>query len=179
MRAGLEQFLIVIGFDYEGVDLTQSFHQHLGRVAEIGDEPKAAPARVERVPNRFDGIVRDRESLDRDIANGEFRAGAEEPPMPVFGQRSAPDGFRGQRVAINRDPIFPAEHFQSADMIAVLVGEKNAVELFRPDAAKFEPEDELARAQSAVDQEPAMIGRKQGRIPRAAAPEHREAEHSR
>ena len=64
-------------------------------------------------------------------------------------------------------------------MIAVLVGEKNAVELFRPDAAKFEPDNKLPRAQSAIDQQPAMIGREQGRVPPAATAEHREAEHSR
>jgi hypothetical protein len=157
----------------------QTFDQHFGRVPEIGDEPKPAPARVESVPNRFDCIVRHRKGLNGNIANGEFRAGAEEPPMPVLRQRPAPNRFRGQRVAINRDSKFPAEHFQSADMIAVFMGEENSVELFWPDSAEFEPENKLPRAQSAIDQEPAMIGRKQRRVPGAAAAEHREAEHSR
>ncbi len=93
-------------------------------------------------------------------------------------QRAATNRFGRKRIAINWDAKFPAKHFQAANVIAVFVRNEHAIELFRRDAAKREPQDELARAQSAIDQKPAMIGREQGRIPRAAASEHREAEHS-
>ena len=74
---------------------------------------------------------------------------------------------------------FPAEHFEAADVIAVLVGEKNAVELVRGDPAQREPEHELARAQSAIDEQPAMIGCDERAISGAAAPEHGQTEHPR
>ena len=64
-------------------------------------------------------------------------------------------------------------------MIAVLVGEQNAIELLRHHAALLEPEHNLPRAQSAIDQDSAMIGRDQRTISGTAAPEHRQTEHDR
>ena len=64
-------------------------------------------------------------------------------------------------------------------MIAVFVGEEDAIELVRGDPALGEAQDELARAQAAVDQQPAMIGRDERAVSRAPAPEHRQTEHVR
>ena len=64
-------------------------------------------------------------------------------------------------------------------MIAVLVGEKDAIELVRRDTALGQAQDELARAQSTVDQKPAMIGRDERTVSRAPAAEHRQSEHVR
>jgi hypothetical protein len=64
-------------------------------------------------------------------------------------------------------------------VIAVLVGEEHAIELPRSDSALLEAQDELARAQSAIDQQPAMIGRDQRAVSGAAAAEHRQSEHVR
>jgi pyridoxamine 5'-phosphate oxidase len=61
----------------------------------------------------------------------------------------------------------------------MFVGEKDAVQFVRREAAKLEPEDELARAQAAIDQEPAMLGRDQGAVPGAPAPEHCQTKHVR
>jgi hypothetical protein len=73
---------------------------------------------------------------------------------------------------------FPAEHFEAANVIAMFVGEKDAIELRGSDSALRQPEDELACAQAAIDQKPAMIGRDERAIPRAAAAEHRQCEHA-
>ena len=67
---------------------------------------------------------------------------------------------------------FPAKHFQPANMIAVLVGQEHAIELGRRDPALLEPNHDLPRAQSAIDQNPAVIGRDERAISRAAAAEH-------
>ena len=64
-------------------------------------------------------------------------------------------------------------------MIAMLVSQEDTVEFVRLDPAESEPEDELARAQPAIDQEPAMIGRDQGTVPGASAPEHGQTKHAR
>jgi hypothetical protein len=74
---------------------------------------------------------------------------------------------------------FPAEHFEAADMVAVLVGKKHAIELVGSDPALREAQDELARAQAAIDEQPAMIGRDERAVPSAPAPEHRQSEHVR
>jgi hypothetical protein len=74
---------------------------------------------------------------------------------------------------------FPAEDFEPADVIAVLVGKEHAIELPRRDSALLEPDHDLPRAQSAVHENPAMIGRDQRAVARAAAAEHGQSEHAR
>jgi len=81
------------------------------------------------------------------------------------------------RVAINRKGKFPAKHLQPANVIAMLMSEKQSIELFGGDAALLKPDDDLARAQSAIDQNPAVIGGNESAIPGAAAAEHGQAEH--
>ena len=63
-------------------------------------------------------------------------------------------------------------------MIAVLVREKNPVELFRRHLALFQSEHDLARAQPAIDQNLAVIRRHECTVPRATAAEDRETEHA-
>jgi hypothetical protein len=72
---------------------------------------------------------------------------------------------------------FPAEHFETANMIAVFMGEQHTVELSRADSALLEPERELARAQAAINQKPAMIGRDERAVSCAAAAKHGQCEH--
>jgi hypothetical protein len=74
---------------------------------------------------------------------------------------------------------FSAEHFETANVIAMFVGEEDAIELVGSDSALLEAQDELARTQSAIDQQPAMIGRDERAVSRAPAPEHRQSEHVR
>jgi hypothetical protein len=74
---------------------------------------------------------------------------------------------------------FAAEHFEPANVIAMLVGQEHAVELRRSDSALLEAPDNLARAQAAIDEKPAMIGRDERAISRAPAAEHRQTEHDR
>ncbi len=64
-------------------------------------------------------------------------------------------------------------------MIPVLVGEEDAIQFVRLNSAEREAQHQLARAQTSIDQEPAMIGRDQGRIPGTAASEHGQAKHVR
>ena len=61
----------------------------------------------------------------------------------------------------------------------MLVGQEDAIEFVRSDPAESEAENELARAQTAIDEQPAMVGRDQRAVPRAAAAEHRQTKHVR
>ena len=60
----------------------------------------------------------------------------------------------------------------------MLVGEENTIELCRSDSALLEPDHDLPRAQSPIDQNSAMIGRDERAISGAAAAEHGQTEHS-
>jgi len=59
----------------------------------------------------------------------------------------------------------------------MLVGQEHTIEPFGSEVALLEPDNDLPRAQAAINQDPAMISRNQGAIPGAAAAEHGEAEH--
>ena len=179
MRIVLQKFLVVVCLDHERVDLAQPLDHHLRRVAKVGNEPQRARARVKRVSHGIDRIVRDRKSLDSDIADRKVRAGPKQPPIPVSGQGPATDRFRRERVAINRDMKFPAKHFEAANVIAMFVGEKDAIQLLDTDSAKFESRKDLARAQASIDEQPAVVGRDERAIPGAPAAEHGETEHVR
>ena len=62
-------------------------------------------------------------------------------------------------------------------MIAVFVGEQDAVEVRGRDATLLQAQSQLARAQSAIDQNLAMIGGEQRAISGTAAAEHGQTEH--
>jgi hypothetical protein len=64
-------------------------------------------------------------------------------------------------------------------VIAVLVREQDAIEFVRLNSALGEAENELARAQPAIDEQSAMIGRDERAVPSTPAPEHGEAKHCR
>ena len=64
-------------------------------------------------------------------------------------------------------------------MIAVFVGEQNAVELFRHHTALLEPERDLPCAETAVDQNFAMISRDERAVSGTAAAKNRQTENER
>jgi len=132
---------------------------------------------MESVADRLDGIVWDGKTLDQNIADSEFGTGAKDSPIFVLAQPEATNGLGRLRVAINWNGKFPAKHLQAANVIAMLMSKKQSIELLGGDAALLKPHDDLARAQSAIDQNPAVIGGNESAIPGAAAAEHRQAEH--
>ena len=118
-------------------------------------KPRPPIAGMESVAHWLDRIVRDGKRLDRDIADREFGTGPKD--SPVFCARTqsseATNGLGRLRVAINRKGKFPAKHLQPANVIAMLMGKKQSIELLGGDAALLKPDHDLARAQSAIDQE--------------------------
>ena len=63
-------------------------------------------------------------------------------------------------------------------MVAMFVREKDAVELVGGEAQLGETRDGLTRAQTGIDEQPAIPGGQQGAVARAAAAEDREGEHA-
>jgi len=59
------------------------------------------------------------------------------------------------------------------------VGEENAIEFVGADPAASEAENDLAGAQAAIDEQPAMVGCDQRAVACAPAAEHRQTEHVR
>ena len=177
MRIVLQKFFVVVGFDDQGVYFAQPFDQHLGGIPEIGDETETAIAGMESVAYWLDRIVWDEKGLDQHIADREFRTGTKDSPVFVLAQAEATNGLGRLRVAINWNGKFPAKHFQPANVIAMLMCKKQTVELLGGDATLLKADDDLARAQSAIDQNVAMTGGNESAIPGAAAAEHGQTEH--
>jgi hypothetical protein len=70
-----------------------------------------------------------------------------------------------------------AENFKTADVICVFMRENNAIELVRRDAALLQTQHDLPRAQTAINEDIAVIGGNQRAVSRAPAAEHGQAEH--
>src|SRR6266516_4964068 len=83
MRIVLQKFFVMISFDHERLHLAQSFDQHFRRVTEIGDETETARASVKGKAERVYRVMRHRERLHRDVANGERRAGPKNSPVTM------------------------------------------------------------------------------------------------
>jgi hypothetical protein len=132
---------------------------------------------MESVADRLDGIVWDGETLDQNIADSEFATGAKDAPVFVLTEPEATHGLGGLRIAVNWNGKLPAKHLQPANVIAMLVSKKQSIELLGGNATLLKPDYDLARAQSAIDQNPAVIGGNKSAIPGTAAAEHGQAEH--
>jgi hypothetical protein len=123
--------------------------------------------------------MRHGKTLHGDIADIEFRSGAKDSPVAMMLERAATaNGFGRLGVRINWNVEFSAENFQAANVVAVFVSEKNTVKLFRIHPALLEPKNDLAGAQSAIDQDSGMIGREERTVSGTAAPEHCQTEHA-
>ena len=173
----------MIRFDHERVHFAQSLDDHLRRVTEIGDETEPARSCVKGKSQRIDSVVRDGERLHCDVANRKLRTGPKNSPVSPesfrdsLEQSVAPNCLRRERIAINRQIKFAAENFKSANVIAMFVSEKHAIQLIGRDAALGQTQYQLPRAQAAIDKNLAMTGCDQGAVSRAAAAEHGQAEH--
>ncbi len=136
MRIILQEFFVMIRFNDERLDLAQPFHNHFRRVAEIGDETETARARVTGKPKWIDSVVRHGEGLHGHVADGELGAGAKDSPVAMLLEQSvAPNCLRSKRVAINRHLQFATKNFESTNVIAMLVGKKDTIELAWRDPA--------------------------------------------
>src|SRR5207245_5609048 len=125
---------------------------------EIGNETEPAIACVESIPDWLDRIVWNGKTLDKNITDSKFRTSTKDSPVFVLAQPEATNGLGRLCVAINWNGKFPAKHFQPATVIAMLVCKKQTVELLGGDATLLKADDDLARAQSTIDQNPAVIG---------------------
>ena len=152
MGVVLQKFFVVIGLDHERLYLAQSFDDHLGHVTEIGDKTEPTRTRVKGEPERIDRVMRNGERLHNDVADAELSAGMKDSPVSMFIQAATvADGFGGQGVAVDWHRELATKYLQSTNMVSVFVGEENAIQFVRCYAALLEAQDELARAQSAIN----------------------------
>jgi hypothetical protein len=133
---------------------------------------------VKHEPERIHRVVRHWERLHGDIADRKLSASHKQSPIPASLRETAgPKRLGRESIAVNRQIEFVAENFKTADVICVFMRENNSVELLRRDATLLQAQHDLPRAQTAINEDFAMIGGNQRTVSRAPAAEHRQVEH--
>ena len=169
----LQHFQIVIGFEDEEVGFAQVMFYQLGHVAEVGDDGNFFAVRAEGVADGISGVVRNRECGDFDVADYKFNSGANVFYTLDFGFWAIAIHFlnfamgRGGEVG----GTFPlAGHLREAvGVVAVLVGDEDAVHFFGARAAKsFKAPQHFFFAEPGVDEESGAPRFEQRGVARAA-----------
>ena len=121
------------------------------------------------------------------VGKGVFAAGVLSPLIDVIGRHGTVEAAYPPELlsieAYTKGKLKPghvlnAENVETANMVAMFVGQEDAIKLFRQDAALLEPKCDLARTEPAIDQNSAMIGGDERAVSGTAAAEHRQTEHA-
>jgi hypothetical protein len=175
----LQQLQIVIRFQHQCVHGTHAFRDQLRDVAEIGqDTHRDAGASVpDDETDRILGIVRYAEGFNEQIADFKGRARGKQPPgdadaVWLFGIGG--DGFSGETVSVDGNRPRLAKSAETTSMVAVFVGEDDAIDLFEIAADEREPLRDLATTQARINKESRRVGFNQCAIAGAATPQDRD-----
>lgn len=173
-----EQVGVVIGFEDEEIDIADFLADQLGHVAKVGD-PSEFPARRkqivlaegESVADRIGGVVRDGEITDGEVLKLEGGTGVENlPTQGGFG--AGLGGAGGFLVGEETGLVETGQPGESGDVVGVLVGDEDCVEVFDPLADGGEALLDASRGKSCVDQNTAVRRDEQGGVASAAAAEN-------
>ena len=174
----LQKFFIMISFNHERLDFSQPFSDQFGHVTKVSNKTEAARAGLKHESDRVYRVVRHGESLQRDIANRELSASRKQSPVPASLRKTiGSKRLAGEPIAVNRQVELVAKNFKAANVIGVFVRENNTIQLLRRDAALLEAQNDLPRAETAINENLAMIRGNQRTVSRAPAAEHSQAEH--
>jgi hypothetical protein len=173
IRPDLQHFQVVIGFQDQEVGFAQVLFDVFGHAAEIGNDRDLFSVRTESVADGVGGIVRNRECGDFDVADHEFDSRANVFDALDFGFRAIAVHFlnfaMGRRGEIRG--AFPlAGHLrETVGVVAVLVGDEDAVHFFGARAAKsFKTPQHFFFAEPGVNQESGTRRFEQRGVARAA-----------
>jgi hypothetical protein len=132
IRTNLEHVEIVIGFEDEAIGLAEMNPHMIRQVAEIGTDGDFGAVGAEGESDRVSSVMRNRERVNIDIANGEALASLDgldtAEALPEGVGQDALEGFHGGLGDV--EGWFPeAEDLgQAVAVIGVLVGDENGVE---------------------------------------------------
>lgn len=169
IRADLEHFDIVIGFEQQNIRGAQMVLDGIWDVAKIGGNPDFDARGAKGVADRIDGIVRNGETVDRDIADRERTACLETfdggfAGFPIDDRRGALRNVDGNGAA-----QFAEEAAEAGNVIGVFVGDEDGVEPIKRFARGGETLHEIAYTQARVNEEARRVGGNQRRVAGTAA----------
>ena len=120
-------------------------------MAKVGEHADLPDGSMQQETDRVDGVMRYAECLDGNVAEVKGMSSLKEPEFKVS-RLEAGNFFAGVAVAVDGQTKFSGEVFQALDMIRVLMGDEDAVEVFRGAVEGGEALADLTGAESAIDQ---------------------------
>ena len=114
----LQELLVVIRLNHQGMRLADAFARELRGETEIGEETEGGPIMMQNESNRIHRVVRNAERLDFDIPDGEIAAGHENAPVLGALRRLTAQRFGRERVAIDGGVKLSAPHIEPAGVSA-------------------------------------------------------------
>jgi len=173
VRTFLEHADIVVGLQHQHIRVADSIEDVFGDVTEVRDETDIAGGGPEQEPDRILGVVRDVEGLDDDVADFKTLACFEEAAV----EACAEGAFRfllGGAVAVDGDAEFAGDADESLDMVAVLVGDEDGIEVFGRAAEGGQSLADLSGAEAGVDEDSGFRRFHVGAIARGTASQNRQ-----
>lgn len=173
LGVGLEQLQVMIGFQQEHVRGANAFDDEVGGMAEVGQETNVSRSRADQKADRIVGVVRHGESVHDDIPHFKRCASAENPAVEP-GLELILNRLLGEAIAENRNPQLRAQRGQTLNMIAMFVGDQNAVQALRRAADGGESPSDLTAAQTGIDQQSRLVRFEVSAIARRSAAQNRQ-----
>ena len=131
----------------------------LRNVAEVRGDADPHALRLEAEADGIYGVVRDREALHLDIADGERRAGLKglDARRPLLAPSDT--GLGEPREPEHRAHVaIPAQHRQTGNVIRMLVRDQNRVDAAELFLRGRQPVTQLQHADAGVDQDTRALG---------------------
>ena len=158
IRADLQHFEIVIGFQDQEISFAQVMLHQLRHVTKIGDDGHFLAIRAEGVTDRVGRIMRNGERSDFNIADDELDSRADVDHALDFCLGTVlvhlADFAVGGLGKVGRTFPIARELGESVGVIAVLVGDQDGVNIFGPPAAEsFEAPQHFLAADAGINQE--------------------------
>jgi hypothetical protein len=175
IRANLEHFEIVIGFEDEAITFAEMMLDEFREIAEVGDDGELRAVGAKGVGDRIGGVVRNGEGRDFDVADGEALARTDVlDAIDFFGDAGGKeaDDFAMRRFGEIGGGAPVAEKLrQAAGVIGMLVGNEDGVEAIGRDAQRGEAAERFLAAEAGVHEKAGALGFEQRGIARTAGSE--------
>src|SRR5689334_6249043 len=172
IRSDLQHIEIVIGFEQQHVRAAQMKLDRVRNITEVGDDADLDALRLETKAYRVDGIVRNGEAVDLDVADDQARARLK--ALQARGTAFPIDERRRKTSDVNRRRDFLRQARQAADVIRMLVRDENGVDAVGLLANGCQALGELLEAETGVDENAGLPGRDQRAVSGTAARKHAE-----
>jgi len=129
---GLQQVLVVVGFDEETIDFGHMMEEGSRDMTEIGENADGTRFASDSETHRVDGIVRDGESGHLEGLQRKGAAGGKEPPIRGrIALVMAAHLICGQTRGVDRTTQGLEQDRQSAGVVTVFVGQQDGRDLLR------------------------------------------------